>query len=164
MDAIGADDLVLVAIVRSPRDLEIVRVLGWYRIPVGSAPKTLHVDWLAFYQTAAFGEERWSVRHVARVRGFELVRRVDLLRQEKDHPRAGEPYFKLQVGPLKQLPRPIRSQRWRRFTFLYTIGDRLLNAQDLNGLGITSPAQRDRLWRMVREREGENPAGSAHAV
>jgi hypothetical protein len=58
MQMIQADDLVLAAVVRQPRDLGIARVLGWYRIPVGTAPKTLRVDWLAFYQTAAFGEER----------------------------------------------------------------------------------------------------------
>jgi hypothetical protein len=82
MHAIHADDPVLVAVVRQPRDLDIARVLGWYRIPVGTAPKTLRVDWLAFYQTAGFGEERWSVRQAAPVRGFELVRRADLLRDE----------------------------------------------------------------------------------
>jgi hypothetical protein len=44
MHAIGADDLALVAVVRQPRDLDIARVLGWYRIPVGAAPKTLRVE------------------------------------------------------------------------------------------------------------------------
>jgi hypothetical protein len=31
-------DIVLVAIMKDPRDLEIARVLGWYRIPVRHAP------------------------------------------------------------------------------------------------------------------------------
>ncbi len=149
---IQADDLVLVAVVRQPRDLDIARVLGWYRIPVGTAPKTLRVDWLAFYQTAAFGEERWSVRQAAPVRGFELVRRADLLRDEPDHPRADEPYFKVQLGPMESLPHPIRSARWKRFTFVYTTGDRLHSARDLTELTIASATERDRLWRMVRER------------
>lgn len=149
---VQAEDLVLVAVVRHPRDLDIARVLGWYRIPVGTAPKTLRVDWLAFYQTAAFGEERWSVRQVAPVRGFELVRRGELLRDEPDHPRAGEPYFKVQLGPMEPLPRPIRCARWKRFTFVYTTGDRLLTARDVTDLTITSAAQRDRLWRKLRDR------------
>ena len=146
------EDLVLVAVVRHPRDLDIARVLGWYRIPVGTAPKTLRVDWLAFYQTAAFGDERWSVRCVAPVRGYELVRRGELLRDEPDHPRAAEPYFKVQLGPMESLTRPIRSERWKRFTFLYTTGDRLLAARDVTDLTIPSASQRDRLWRMLRER------------
>jgi hypothetical protein len=150
---IHAEDLILVAVVRQPRDLDIARVLGWYRIPVGTAPKTLRVDWLAFYQTAAFGEERWSVRHAAPVRGFELVRRGELLRDEPAHPRADEPYFKVQLGTMESLARPIVSARWKRFTFVYTTGDRLLAANDLTELTITSAAQRDRLWRMLRERQ-----------
>jgi len=53
MEKLEADDLVLVAILPKPRDLEIARVLGWYRIPLATAPKTIRVDWIAFYQTAA---------------------------------------------------------------------------------------------------------------
>ena len=41
-------DLVLVAVLNNKRDLEIARVLGWYRIPLKTAPKTVGVDWLAF--------------------------------------------------------------------------------------------------------------------
>jgi hypothetical protein len=151
MQAIHDDDLVLVAVARQPRDLDIARVLGWYRIPVGTAPKTLRVDWLAFYQTAAFGEERWSVRWAAPVRGFELVRRADLLRDELEHPRAEEPYFKVQLGPMERLPRPICSARWKRLTFVYTTGDRLLTARDVTELTVTSGSERDRLWRMLRD-------------
>ena len=46
--------LVLVAFIPTPRDLEIARVLGWYRIPLRSAPKVIAVDYLAFYQPASF--------------------------------------------------------------------------------------------------------------
>jgi len=58
MTELEADDLVLVALCPSPRDLEIARLLGWYRIPLASAPKTLRVDWLAFFLTSAFDDER----------------------------------------------------------------------------------------------------------
>ncbi len=49
------EDLVLVAVVPRAQDLEIARVLGWYRVPVRRAPKMLAVDWLALYQTARCG-------------------------------------------------------------------------------------------------------------
>jgi len=153
-EGIAPDDLILVASVRTPRDLEIARVLGWYRIPVASAPKTLRVDWLAFYQPAAFGEERWSIRHVASVRGYELVSRDELLRDESDHPKAREPYFKVQLGPLRALEEPIRSSRWRRFTFLYTTGERFAQAGDLKDLRVPTSRTRDRLWRLLRKRGG----------
>jgi hypothetical protein len=107
---------------------------------------------MVFYQTAAFGEERWSVRQAAPVRGFELVWRADLLRDEPEHPRADEPYFKVQLGPVEALPHPIRSERWKRLTFVYTTGVRLLSARDVTELTIATGAERDRLWRMLRER------------
>jgi hypothetical protein len=157
MHEIHADDLVLVAVLRRPRDLDIARVLGWYRIPVGTAPKTLRVDWLAFYQTAAFGTERWSVRYTAPVRGIELVRRGELLLDEPGHPRADEPYFKVQLGPMLELPQPILSARWRRFVFVYTTGDRLLTARDLTDLTIPTAPHRERLRRMLRDRGGWPP-------
>jgi len=157
MHEIHADDLVLVAVLRRPRDLDIARVLGWYRIPVGTAPRTLRVDWLAFYQTAGFGAERWSVRYAAPVRGFELVRRGELLLDEPGHPRADEPYFKVQLGPVLELPQPILSARWRRFVFLYTTGDRLLTAHDLTDLTVPTAPHRARLRRMLRDRGGWPP-------
>lgn len=152
MHAIQADDLVLVAVLRQRRDLDIARVLGWYRIPVRTAPKTLRVDWLAFYQTARFGDERWSVRYAAPVRGTELLPRGALLLDEPDDRRVQEPYFKVELGPLLDLPRPIPSLRWKRFTFLYTTGDRLLTADDLTDLTLSSAPHRQRLRKMLRER------------
>lgn len=152
--AMQADDLVLVAIVKAPRDLEIARMLGWYRIPLQTAPKTVRVDWLAFYQTGAFGDERWSVRYAAPVRGFELTTRGDLLRDEPDHPRADEPYYRIQIGGLERLPQPILSGGWRRFAFLFTTGRRLLAAETLGDLTVSRSADRDQLWRLLEERGG----------
>ncbi|MCX6066007.1 MAG: hypothetical protein NT121_09660 [Chloroflexi bacterium] len=45
--------LILVCLIPTPRDLEIARLLGWYRIPFRSAPKVVAVDYLAFYQRGA---------------------------------------------------------------------------------------------------------------
>lgn len=144
-------DLVLVAILNNKRDFEIARILGWYRIPLKTAPKTVSVDWLAFYQTAKFGDEKWSINYVAAVRGHELTTRAELLRTQPDHPRAQEPYLKVQLGPLERLARPIPSRKWRRFTFLYTTGERLLAAEELNDL-IVQSAERELLWQALRER------------
>ncbi len=160
MTELEADDLVLVAVCPSPRDLEIARLLGWYRIPLASAPKTLRVDWLAFFLTAAFGEERWSVRYLGAVRGYELRRRSELLQDEAAHPRAEEPYYRIDLGPLQALTRPIPARRWRRLTFLYTTGERLLAAHDVRDLNVPMTRSDDRLWRLLREREAPE-GGSA---
>lgn len=151
-------DLVLVAVMPSPRDLEIARVLGWYRIPSRKAPKTVSVDQIAFYQTANFGEEKWAVNFTAPVLGHELVTRAELLRTEPDHPRANEQYFKIQIGPLERLPRPVPSLKWRRITFLYTTGERLMKATEINDL-IVDSEERELLWKALKERGLRAEAG-----
>jgi hypothetical protein len=143
-------DLILVAVMPSPRDLEIARVLGWYRIRYVKAPKTVAVDQVAFYQTARFGAEKWSIHYTAPVLGHELVTRAELLRTERDHPRAKEQYFKLQLGPLETLARPIPSLKWRRLTFFYTTGERLLQATEINDL-IVDGEERELLWTALKE-------------
>ncbi len=150
--------LVLVAIVPRPRDLHIARTLGWYRIPLATAPKIVAVDWLALYQPASFGpEHRWRIEYIAPVLGHELVRRVELFRDEPDHPRAHEEYFKLQLGPLVRLPQPIHAGKWRRVTFFYTTGARLQQARTLADLRADA-AERRLLWRALRERAGQQHA------
>jgi hypothetical protein len=130
-----SSDRVLVAIMNDRRDFEIARDEGWYRIPQKHAPpSTTEAAVLAFYFTRAFGDDRWAIRWYGPVRGYELVRRRELLPGEPDHPRADEGYYKLQLGPLMQLERPIPSLRWRRITFIETSWDRFSAAEEINDL------------------------------
>ena len=146
------NSLVLVTLLPSPRDFEIARLLGWYRIPLRSAPKVIAVDYLAFYQTAAFGpEEGGRIRCVAPVRGHELATRLELLRDEPDHPHAQREYYKIELGPLEPLPHPIVAETWRRLTFLYTTGEYLLRARTLHDLVLQSD-ERQFMWASLRER------------
>ncbi len=144
-------DLILVCLLPAPRDLEIARLLGWYRIPLRTAPKVVAVDYLAFYQPSSFGERGGRIEFVAPLLGHELTTRGELLREEPDHPHAREEYFKLQLGGLEKLPHPIAADKWKRLTFLYTTGEYLLNAHNLNDL-VVKPDERDVLWRSLRER------------
>src|SRR5512135_3598974 len=143
--------LVLVAIINNPRDLEIARLLGWYRIPLRTAPKVIGVDYLAFYQTGTFGDEKWRIQYIAEVRGHELTTRAELLRTEPDHPRAKEEYYKIQLGEIERLEHPILAETWRRITFLYTTGEYLLRATKVNDLIVQSD-ERQLLWQALRER------------
>lgn len=153
--------LILVAVVPEPRDLEIARVLGWYRIPLRRAPKVVDVDYLAFYQTAAYGENsRWQIRYMAEVRGNELTTRGELLRDDPNHPRANEEYYKIQLGPVQELPQPVIADTWKRLTFLYTTGEILRQAHTVNEL-IVHNEDRSILWQSLRERalhSGSHPA------
>ncbi|HLF73739.1 MAG TPA: hypothetical protein VI524_05310 [Anaerolineales bacterium] len=143
--------LILVCLLPSPRDLEIARLLGWYRIPLRAAPKVVAVDYLAFYQPSAFGERGGKIEYLAEVRGHELTTRGELLKDEADHPRAREEYYKIQIGGLEKLPEPILAEKWKRITFLYTTGEYLLRAKTLNDL-VVDGDERQVLWRSLRER------------
>jgi hypothetical protein len=143
--------LVLVSLMPTPRDLEIARLLGWYRIPFRTAPKVVAVDYLAFYQPSAFGERGGRIEYVAEVRGHELTTRGELLKDEAEHARAKEEYYKIQIGGLERLSSPVVSEKWKRITFLYTTGEYLLKARTLNDL-VVDGDERDLLWRSLRER------------
>ena len=144
-------DLILVCLMPTPRDMEIARLLGWYRIPLRTAPKVVSVDYLAFYQPGSFAERGGQIEFVAPVLGHELVTRAEFLRDEADHPRANEEYFKIQIGGLKKLNQPIKAEKWKRLTFLYTTGEYVLNASILNDLVVQSD-ERTLLWKSLRER------------
>ncbi len=152
MSRIPDEALILVGVLPEQRDLEIARLLGWYRIPLKSAPKVIDVDYLAFYQTGAFGEEhRWRIENICPVRGHELVTRAELFHDEMDHKRANEEYFKISLGPMERLEKPISAENWKRVTFLYTLGELFTCAQTINELVVHSE-QRQILWKSLRER------------
>ncbi len=155
-DSLPDHALVLVAVMPSQRDLDIARLLGWYRIPLKTAPKVIAVDYLAFYQTAAFSaSQRWQVGYIAQLLGYELVRRKDLLQDEAEHPRAHEEYFKLQLGPLMALEQPISSGAWKRVSFFYTTMGRVKKAKILSDLPVHDE-ERPVLWRSLRERAAKS--------
>jgi hypothetical protein len=155
--------LILVAVINDPRDLEIARLLGWYRIPLRTAPKVVAVDYIAFYQTAAFGEERWRIQFMAPVLGHELTTRAALLQEDIDHPRAGDEYYKIQLGPMFQLPIPILAEKWRRITFFYTTGEYLKSANTINDLIVHSD-ERKFLWKALRDRASQSQSYGSHEL
>lgn len=156
---LSLSSLILVAVINKPRDLEIARLLGWYRIPLRSAPKVVAVDYLAFYQTGAFGAEKWRINYVAPVVGHELTTRGELLQDEPDHPHAKHEYYKLQLGGLEPLAQPIPANKWRRITFFYTIGEYLLAAKTIDDLVVRSQ-ERQTLWHALRERAMQAQPGA----
>jgi hypothetical protein len=53
---------------------------------------------------------------------------------EPDHPRAGQWYYALQLGPLGHKLPPIVTNRWRLFTFIVGSGNRFMNTVEINDL------------------------------
>lgn len=147
---------VLVAIMNNLLDFNIARDQQWYRIPVRSARKRLKERWpprwLAFYQTKVFGAERWAVNYYAPVLQTLVVARSELLPEDPSHPRADEPYHKIEIGPLQRLTQPIPSSRLRRIVFIPTTWDKFVNATEINDLYDESPLE-DRLWEEFKRHE-----------
>ena len=130
-----SDNLVLIAIMNNGRDLHIAKTEHWYRIPVKSAPKRLEaVSYLAFYLTKAFGEQKWSILYWAKINGYKIVKRSELLPLEADHPKSDEKYYKLEIGDLKQLPEPIIGKVSRRINFITTTLKKFKSAKEINDL------------------------------
>lgn len=141
---------VLVAVMNNRSDFERARDEGWYRIPLKRAPRRIAAEYLAFYLTGAFGDEGCAVNYYAPVRRFQVVPHADLLPNEPDHPRATDMYYKIEIGPLQQLPTPVTSPRLRRVTFIPTTLGRLLAAREVNDLWQRDDVQQ-RLWAALRE-------------
>ncbi len=140
---------VLVAIMNDKRDFAILREHNWYRIPVTSAKKWLKnrwpPKWVAFYQTKVFGDEAYSIRYYAKAIQIKKVRRLQLFPNEPIGKKSQRQYYQLILSPLKQLPQPIFSRRWRRIVFIPTTWQKFIQASEINDLYDDSPLE-DRLW------------------
>lgn len=144
------DDVVLVALINTPRDLELATREHWYRIPTKHAPKFFSgAQYLAFYLPRAFGARKWSIDTFAAVRGHELARRVDLIPQEPQHKHANELYYKLQLGEIQARVPPILSKRGRRALFLWTNWEKFSTAREWNDLYLRTPAH-EKLYDALR--------------
>ncbi|MDX1415469.1 MAG: DUF559 domain-containing protein [Candidatus Promineifilaceae bacterium] len=153
---------VLVAIMNNKRDWALAERYHWYRIPVSSAGKWLREawppEWIAFYMTKAFGKEAHGVHYYARVLDIRKVVRRYLFPSEPENDKSSRTYFQILFEPLKKLPRPILSRRYRRIVFIPTTWHKFANALEINDLYQGSPLE-DRLWaamkrhRIAAERE-----------
>lgn len=130
-------------------DFAIARDHHWYRIPVTSARKWLSKrwppQWLAFYQTKIFGPEAYSVRYFSRVLQIRKRRRWQLFPDQPRNDRSNREYYQLILEPLRELPEPIFSRRWRRIVFIPTTWEKFISAVEINDLYDDSPLE-DRLW------------------
>lgn len=140
---------VLVAILNNLLDFAVARDQHWYRIPVGSAHKWLKgrwpPRWLAFYQTKVFGSEAFAVNYYARVLDVRQVRRWQLFPDQPHDEKGRRRYYQLILEPLRRLPKPILSRRWRRIVFIPTTWQKFSSAVEINDLYDESPLE-DYLW------------------
>jgi hypothetical protein len=74
------------------------------------------------------------LRYYAPIQGHELVTRRDLIPSEPDHPRAGNWYYALQLGPLETSCPPSSAPAGDGSHIIVTSGDRFMNAHEINDL------------------------------
>lgn len=143
---------VLVAVLNNAEDLRRAASEGWYRIPQRRAPKRIGADYLAFYQTSAFRDQdvAQTVTYYAATRRYRLATRRELIPSEPDHPRSGDYYYRVELGPLQRLERPVPAKSYRRLTFIHTTFDHLLSASDVLDL-FPHDDPFDTLWDALRE-------------
>jgi very-short-patch-repair endonuclease len=143
---------VLVAIMKSPADLNILQEQGWYRIPLANAPKRWPPKWLAFYQPKVFRQEAYAIHYYGRVRDMRVVRRRELFPQEFPNPKSDRQYYQMHLHSLEKLGHPIYSRRWRRIVFIPTTWQKFTQAVEINDLYDESPLE-DRLWAELKRLE-----------
>lgn len=144
------EDRVLVGVVNRKPDLDHVRYDHWYRIPYGQASHGIHAEYVAFFQSRVFGAQNGGIHFYARRTGHELVRRLDLLPEQPDHPRASDRYYKVQLGELREKLPPITNPTRRAVTFIYTTWDRFVAAETISELYSESDFFVDRVFYALR--------------
>jgi very-short-patch-repair endonuclease len=141
----------LVAVLKSRDDFNRARSEHWYRIPLRRAPEIVPSGrWVAFYLTSSFGSVKWSVRYWAAIKGHTVVRRVELLPSEPEHPRANDWYYRLALESMQERAEAIFSRRRRRIVFIPSVWHKFVNALEINDLHHGSPLE-DRLWGAFRQ-------------
>ena len=129
------EKIVLIAIINNVRDLHIANTQHWYRIPTKNAPKDIEkMKYIAFYLTKSFGDKKWSIYYWAEIKSVSIVKRLELLPYEKDHPKANEMYYKIEIDELKALPNPIVNSKGERIVFITTTLERLKTAKSTDDL------------------------------
>lgn len=145
----NAGKMVLVGVLKSVRDREILMRERWYRIPLARLPAH-PFRYLAFYKPARLGRGGKRIRYYAKVCGHETMLRRELFPAERRYPRANERYVKFLLGPIQKLARPVRnSGSPRRVSFGFTTLHRLRSSKDMLQLFEVPPTE-DVMRKMLR--------------
>ena len=139
----------LVGIVTTQSDFEIIQNQLWYRVPVdkveGPLKKRWPPKWIAFYYTNAIREFPQMIIQYAIISSIKEATRKELFPEEKEIFKSKRNYYKISFKKVETLPKPILSRRWRRIVFIQTTYSKFINAVEVNDLFDGSRLE-DRLW------------------
>jgi hypothetical protein len=145
-----SEDRVLVGVVNRKRDLDVILMQRWYRIPQAKMTRGIQAEYVAFFLSRAFGSRNGAVHYYARVTGLELSYRRFLLPDEPDHPRADEIYYRIALGEIQEKSPPIINTTRRSIAFVYTTWDRFIHARTIPDLYSKADYFVDRIYHALR--------------
>ncbi|MCD6311033.1 MAG: DUF559 domain-containing protein [Elusimicrobia bacterium] len=124
---------VLVGVLKTARDKEILLEEKWYRIPLEHAPRR-KPKFLAFYQGASFKDSGERIELYGRIKYWRLKKRKGLLPDEKKHPRANKLYLQFFLGRVSKLRKPVLNRGRVRISFGFTTLSKLRRCRNIRGL------------------------------
>ncbi|MFH1619583.1 MAG: DUF559 domain-containing protein [bacterium] len=136
----GKKTAVLISVLKSPEDLELLFRERWYRIPQEYAPRRTFTH-IAFYQPSSFGKDAGKIRYYASVRNCRPAARLELMPGERFHPGAKQTYLRYAVSGLRKLKRPVLNRGRERVCFGFTTIGRLMMAHDIRSLFGVPPLE-----------------------
>lgn len=141
----------IVCWLKQKRDLSLLLLEGWYRIPVSTKVDNLFsMEYLGFYQPHIFGRYGGTISHYAQIESIEVKKRIELFPNNPHHPKANDDYFKIFVKDLNVIKNPLKCKRSRRNYFINTTLEKLLNAEEFNDIFNESPLE-DILWEGLKQ-------------
>jgi len=128
----------LVGIVNTQSDFELIQNQHWYRVPVEKVNKNLKKrwppKWIAFYYTNSIKDYSQMIVHFAKVSSIREATRQELFPEETEGYKSKRSYYKISFNKVEELPKPILSRRWRRIVFIQTTYKKFINAVEVNDL------------------------------
>jgi len=159
----GGSLTIMVGPLRGPEQLALIRRARFYHVPVSAiAASRTAVAYIAFYEGASrFHAPTGVIREYAAVLRVSRVRRSDLpglTWPARGAPEA--PYYRFDLGPMQQLPRPITNPERLRMAFRFSEFQRFREAATLRDLGDRAA---DRKARTAKKRSETAEGGGRDA-
>lgn len=134
------DPVVLIAVLKNKKDLNILLKKHWYRIPVSNSPRK-KAEYIAFYQPALFGKNGSCISYYGKIKNISIFKRKEILPSECGHHKADNNYYKMEVSDIKKLPKPVKNKHKMRISFGFTCLDKLMKAESINQLFDVMPIE-----------------------
>lgn len=139
----------LVGIVNTKADFDIIHKQLFYRIPIDKADKLLKKrwppKWISFYYTNPIKEYPQMIIHYAKISLINAASRAVLFPFEAHNYKSKRNYYRISFKKIESLRKPILSRRWRRIVFIQTTYKKFIDAIEVNDLFDGSTLE-DRLW------------------